>query len=599
MAKAEIVISMSKCGNCGRQLENGKLLYRTEKQGYCSYCMDMERYNWSKSAKIYRFARYYVKNGTAHLIIDDWGYWLLTDGVYSLSKCEEFDIVDEIKHSEMTANQFAEFVNQSVLEISNKALHQHAAIIYPPAEKISVSSVVKEARTLEAREIFFKMLTGSKKLYYILDECENIIGMTNSDMANKNYWGLKFEFHRICSKDNLLIICEKRNYENVSTSDKETEEKLPIAAPLPSSDKKLKDDENITIDYPTVFAVRAALETLRPDVMLKYCEQRIHGQGAQLKKAVYQVYVYLQKIAKGERFSANNWMLTAPSGSGKTEFYRSIRDLFELYKIPVPVVQIDLSQITESGYKGDNVNTIPQRVLDEGPRKGGIGICFLDEADKKFVPSYSSHGCDTNAAIQSNLLTLVEGSRMKVEHKDTRKDYDSGLTMFVLMGAFQNLRGKRSTRKTSKPIGFGVDISQTEDTSDSSADEFYSDISIEDMIAYGMQEELAGRMTQVVNFHRLSREDMREVLRCKAKEISDEIEVDIELSDEAEDELLDMSFGSMGIRRPMNVIKELAQNAVAEVFFEGEFNSTRQRVVIDSASEAHVSRSRKSRWSKR
>ena len=104
--------------------------------------------------------------------------------------------------------------------------------------------------------------------------------------------------------------------------------------------------------------------------------------------------------------------ILGPSGSGKTEFFRAIRDFCELHRIFLPVVQIDLSRLTEEGFKGNDASKIPEQILAKYPDSKGYGICFLDEADKKCLPCYTSHGENVNAAVQGNLLTLVEGCQV-------------------------------------------------------------------------------------------------------------------------------------------------------------------------------------------
>lgn len=335
--------------------------------------------------------------------------------------------------------------------------------------------------------------------------------------------------------------------------------------------------------------VAEALTTFKPNELLEYCQGRVQGQGIQLKMAVYYIYRYMQSVALCDPFNAQNWILTAPSGSGKTEFFRAVKDFFEQHNIPIPVVQIDLSQITEEGFKGSNSSAIPKRILYDSPNSGGIGICFLDEADKKCIPSYTSHGNDVNAAVQSNLLTLIEGIKLKVEMDDSIEDFDSNLTMFVLMGAFQAARHKKNHKE--RRLGFLSDVDGNDcNTTDRTADSFYDDLTIQDMIDFGMQEEFAGRLVQVINFHKLSPKAMRKLIRCKANEISNEIGIGIQITKAAESALLDIAFGSLGVRRPMNLIRELVQNAVAAVFFENGFDSGTDKVVIESLERAKIVR---------
>ncbi len=338
--------------------------------------------------------------------------------------------------------------------------------------------------------------------------------------------------------------------------------------------------------------INRILKKLTPEVMLNYCQNRIQGQGIQLKKAVYQVYRYIQQVAEDKPFQAENWLLTAPSGSGKTEFFRAIKDLFAEYHLPIPVVQIDLSQITETGFKGSNASTIPARILAEKLDGAGIGICFLDETDKKCCPSYTSQGNNVNAAVQSNLLTLLEGIEDKVEVSDKMYPFDSNKTMFVLMGAFQDIRKQKQEKETKSSLGFFSSL-EKQNTSSQASDSFYEDLEIQDLIDFGMQEELAGRLVQIVNFHKLSESDMLALLKHKAVEISKSLRVNLEITESAAEEFLSISFGSLGIRRPMNIMRQLSQNAVAEVFFDGGFDSEQDKVVIDSLHSAHIEKSKK------
>lgn len=141
-------------------------------------------------------------------------------------------------------------------------------------------------------------------------------------------------------------------------------------------------------------------------------------------------------------------------------------------------------------------------------------------------------------------------------------------------------------------MGFGSEYKKRNLRSgiDQMDDSFFEDLSLQDMIDFGMREELAGRMVQVVNFHRLSEAAMRDLIRYKANEISEDMGITIEMTETAVEDFLDISFGSLGVRRPMNMIRELVQNAVAEVFFEGSFDIKQDRIIIDSTDAAQIER---------
>ena len=335
---------------------------------------------------------------------------------------------------------------------------------------------------------------------------------------------------------------------------------------------------------PIADRVAERLAIIKPSDMLKYFEKRLVGQGDETKKIVYTFYDYFAHIASGAPFTAQNWLLTAPSGCGKTEVYRILRDFCREYGIPVPVEQIDLSKYTEAGYRGDDIEFMIHDIMVRYPKNEGIAVCFLDETDKKCLPSYTSKGDNVNAAVQSNLLTLVEG-RVVTKDKNT---FDTNKTMFVFMGSFQDIRDERQKSKE-KQIGFGMQH-DTNGCSDNAADCFYGDITIEEIIEYGMLEELAGRLTQIINLHRLSEKDMRLLLEEKAKSISKELQIPIELKKTAYRSLLDISYTNLGIRRPMNCIRTLATNTLAKLYFDDEFDKSEHKIVIRSADKANIAK---------
>ena len=333
-----------------------------------------------------------------------------------------------------------------------------------------------------------------------------------------------------------------------------------------------------------------------PNDLLAYCENRVQGQDLELRKAVFLIWQYLQCIMRGKTFQAANWFLSAPSGCGKTELYRTVRKFFQDHHIPIPVIQIDLSRITEEGFKGLDPSGIIDLIKIEQRETTGYAICFLDEADKKLLPSYDVHGENVNQSVQSGLLTLIEGTTSEMDKDGFSKCFDTSKTMFVFMGAFQDLRNDRQKRAAcSHTVGFN--ISDTEE-SINATDSFYSPITIDDIIRFGMVEELAGRIQQVINFRRMSDDSMLHLIRCKTDEIGEEMGIHIELSDQAERELLSIAFGNLGLRTPLNRIRELVINTIAAAFFDGNIKENEICIQIRNMKEAQITNHHKSGISK-
>ena len=61
--------------------------------------------------------------------------------------------------------------------------------------------------------------------------------------------------------------------------------------------------------------------------------------------------------------------------------------------------------ITEEGIVGAGSSILVDELMENGTN--GYGIVFMDEFDKKLIPSFAE-GANTSAAVQNQLLTIIE-----------------------------------------------------------------------------------------------------------------------------------------------------------------------------------------------
>lgn len=540
MLQSIIGLTKKACSKCGVEFADGAVAYSSESRRIC--CLDCTA---TPSVR----PHYLIERNSAYLQLNVLSFRLIADGIYEIKERDDrYYIISRYEEDKFDPDDIFKTFCENTYLLEKK--EENAVLILPESKRIYKKDFSFYNERYKSLFNWFKLVTKCKDpnmLFRADDLMRGISNLTYSELRSKK-----------------------------------GEESFISCLYLRSSMTVESVNEEIRKAHPRIFT-RHALKKFSPRDLLDYCENRIQGQGSQLKLAVYLIYKYVEAVSSGDTFTAQNWLLTAPSGSGKTEFFRAIRDFFKENKIPIPVVQIDLSLITEEGYRGMDTTAIPKRILEESPECGGNGICFLDEADKKCLPSFCSHGTDTNAAVQSNLLTLIEGSKMKIDDKE----FNSERTMFILLGAFQAVRHEKYNKanESKSRLGFFTDF---DDNKSDFSDGLYGDITIQDIIDYGMQEELAGRLSQVVNFHKLPEDVLLEVIRNKAKSIGQELEINIHLTKNAEKELAAEASGSMGIRRPMNIIRELAQRAVVEAFFDSETGENEYNVVISSLTEYYL-----------
>ncbi len=550
-----INLSENKCACCSCNLNSSIVIVGNEIAGY--YCEDCAKENKPK------FAYTYINkdDGTAALVLDENNYANIYSKIQASEHAENIINVDGTLNR-MTIKRngiiFVELYDKTPRERPLEELLNTDDDLFRQAKLVQGSNVKvmeRKSRMSNRTYIFFKT-DSPAQTYSVL---QNAIGRLDS--YNKDI-PVYFES---CPTDTMGL---------ARTLLAESGHKVVFC----SGRKKGKQEKDC------IFHIDFSMNEL-----YEYCRSRIVGQDDELIKAVYLVYEYVENTAYKKKFTPPSWILTAPSGMGKTEFFRAVRDFFAMHDVPIPVIQRDLSRITEAGYKGAEAEEILKDILIASDsldmnRKGfsdiGTAIVFLDEADKKFMPSIDSNKRNFNAAVQANLLTIVEGSAqyVKIDQEDLSGIVDSAKTMFVYMGAFQDLRNDKRENGAAMRAIFGDD----DDELDEPDELFFEKLTMNDMMEQGMLQEIAGRITLAVNFHKIKEKDMRCLIKDKAEQLGKEKGITVRLTPKALKELVDKAYTPLGVRAPMNRINELIITSLAEKLRSGSFDRDNEMLIIDA-----------------
>ena len=309
--------------------------------------------------------------------------------------------------------------------------------------------------------------------------------------------------------------------------------------------------------------------------LLDFCNGRIIGQEEANKKLIYYIMDQVESAAYGSEKHAASIMLVGPSGSGKGELVKVINEFLKMHNVPVTVVRIDMSQLTETGFRGRNVESIIQTICDEsGGNCDGRAICFIDEADKKLVPSYDKFGHDVNLAVQGNIQLMLEGNTYDIE--DNNCKFDSSKTMFVFMGSYQGVRNKKLEKMQH------LDFEESNDEID---EIFFEDVTFDDMRNAGMSDEFIGRIGAVVNYNKVSEESMEKIIFQKAEYTGKKYGVKIELTSEAIKEFKEIAFGKTGIREVIKCMEEMVIENIIDMYFDDKSYEGR-KLIISGDNEA-------------
>lgn len=254
-----------------------------------------------------------------------------------------------------------------------------------------------------------------------------------------------------------------------------------------------------------------------------------------LKQVCANVYSYLNALLQDSPIR-NNMIISAPSGSGKTETYRAIQKYFSKAVPSLSVYIYDMSSVTANGFKGNDTVSILAPFIkrrDMNP----MGIVFLDEFDKKVIPMYDSNGTNVNGDVQASLLSMIEGGEVYTNDRGTIK---TDRLMFVGLGSFESFRNRREEKKN--PIG----INSTWNTE---KDNPYLPLTRNDMVDAGASNEIIGRFPYIVNYNKLGIDDIKMVITKTVRNIAQNFNLDsLTVLDSAEEELVQMANSKYGCR---------------------------------------------------
>lgn len=297
---------------------------------------------------------------------------------------------------------------------------------------------------------------------------------------------------------------------------------------------------------------------LDPIKIKSHLDQYVIGQdAAKIAIAVGVVNHYKRIFFETDvELEKSNILLFGPTGSGKTLLAKTIARYLN-----VPFIIADATTLTESGYVGDDVESIISGLLaaaDNDVARCEQGIIFLDEVDKISRKSESASITRdvSGEGVQQALLKLVEGTKCRVSASGGKKhpaldqiEIDTGKILFIAGGAFSGIEKIIERRQRGNAIGFGT--APVETTAE--------DVIPEDFIKFGMIPEFTGRFPITVPVDKLSREDYvliltepKNNLLAQMKFYFESDEVELEFTPEAIDAVAELAYnqqiGARGLK---------------------------------------------------
>lgn len=268
---------------------------------------------------------------------------------------------------------------------------------------------------------------------------------------------------------------------------------------------------------------------LTPKEVYAYLNEYIIGQFEAKKTlsiAVCDHYNHINKVqaktSKIDHYYKQNILMLGPTGVGKTYLIKKLAQL-----VGVPFVKADATKFTEAGYVGANVEDTIRDLITQA--NGNVelaqyGIVYIDEADKLAGTRRVAGKDISGRGVQNGMLKLLEDTDIETSSpfdmmaqmnsvmfggKNKKpKTINTRNILFIFSGAFSGLEDIIKKRLNVNTIG----LNKAEKSNSIQIDNLFSMVTTKDLMDFGLEPELIGRLPVRVHLNHLTNEDLFKIL---------------------------------------------------------------------------------------
>lgn len=337
-----------------------------------------------------------------------------------------------------------------------------------------------------------------------------------------------------------------------------------------------------------------------PKELYSFLNEHVVGQSRAkrvLSLAVYNHYKRIWHTSFEENdsddlveLSKSNVLLLGPTGCGKTYLSETLAK-----KLDVPFAIADATSLTESGYMGDDVDSIIVKLLHSANfdiSRAQEGIIYIDEIDKIASQGPVSGRDVSGQSVQQSLLKMLEGTKITItlgsEKSATLKnsrgretvEFDTSNVLFIASGAFSGLD---KIIKDRIPIQQRINFIGTNSENDASIFQY---VQASDLKKFGLIPEFIGRFPVLTTVDQLDKQALIDILTKPKNAITKQYQRLFKMDGAKlafEQEALE-AIAEIAIRRDIGArgLRSVLEDVLGPIMFELPDNKSQRQIMLTS-----------------